>query len=368
MHILLATALPHLPQGLGGSQSSTHELARMFQDMNHEVAVACALWRGGFVPLRCKLNMLLRQTAVSRESWGGYTVFRTASLSENAALICSEFDPDVVLVQALDPVRIASAFLQLHVPTVLCLRDVEEGSLGGDPSMLYGASFVANSEFVGGWFCKKFGIQARVIPPFVDTVAYRVMPRRQNVTFINPIPKKGVDLAFAIADLLPEIPFHFVESWALADEELKALAAAIARRPKTKFQRRTNNMKRVYERAKIVLVPSQWNEAWGRVVSEAHVSGIPVVASRIGGLPESVGPGGILIDPKAPAQEWADAIKRLCADDAYYKNLSAAALQYSKRDELKKEKQAMLWQEVVLAARASKATEPDSKATTARLV
>ena len=63
-------------------------------------------------------------------------------------------------------------------------------------------------------------------------------------------------------------------------------------------------MAREYAQARILLVPSVWEEAWGRVVTEAQLSGIPVLASAIGGLPESVGPGGILVPPGSDVEVW----------------------------------------------------------------
>ncbi len=63
-------------------------------------------------------------------------------------------------------------------------------------------------------------------------------------------------------------------------------------------------MKQVYRSAKLILMPSMWEEAWGRVATEAQFSGIPVIASNRGGLPESVGPGGVLLDPDGPLEPW----------------------------------------------------------------
>ena len=93
-------------------------------------------------------------------------------------------------------------------------------------------------------------------------------------------------------------------------------------------------MKAIYRRAKIVLVPSKWEEAWGRVVTEAQYSGIPIVASNRGGLPESVGPGGVLLDPDGPVDAWVEVLRRLWHDEAYYSDLSAHALAHSARPEI----------------------------------
>jgi glycosyltransferase involved in cell wall biosynthesis len=70
------------------------------------------------------------------------------------------------------------------------------------------------------------------------------------------------------------------------------------------------------------------------VASEAHVSGIPVVGSRIGGLVESIGPGGVLVAPDAPASFWIEALRSIWDDEDRYAALSSAALRYSERPEL----------------------------------
>ena len=70
------------------------------------------------------------------------------------------------------------------------------------------------------------------------------------------------------------------------------------------------------------------------MATEAQVSGVPVIASNRGGLPEAVGPGGIVIDPNAPIDEWVAATKRLWEDSKYYAELSAAATAYANRPEM----------------------------------
>ena len=44
----------------------------------------------------------------------------------------------------------------------------------------------------------------------------------------------------------------------------------------------------IYKYAKLVIVPSIWEEAYGRVSREAYILGLPILVSNIGGLPESV--------------------------------------------------------------------------------
>jgi glycosyltransferase involved in cell wall biosynthesis len=67
-----------------------------------------------------------------------------------------------------------------------------------------------------------------------------------------------------------------------------------------------------WRRATLALVPSIWPEPFGIVVIEAMSGGCPVVASRIGGIPDIVveGETGLLVPP-ADSDALRDAIARL---------------------------------------------------------
>jgi glycosyltransferase involved in cell wall biosynthesis len=69
--------------------------------------------------------------------------------------------------------------------------------------------------------------------------------------------------------------------------------------------------------ARAVLVPSVSYEAQPRVILEAYAAGVPVIASRIGGLPDLIGDeeSGLLVAPGDHAA-WAEAAIRLLDDDA----------------------------------------------------
>jgi glycosyltransferase involved in cell wall biosynthesis len=67
--------------------------------------------------------------------------------------------------------------------------------------------------------------------------------------------------------------------------------------------------------ARGVLVPSLWYEAQPRVILEAYAAGVPVLASRIGGLPDLVidQESGLLVPP-LDTRAWAEAAERLLDD------------------------------------------------------
>jgi len=78
---------------------------------------------------------------------------------------------------------------------------------------------------------------------------------------------------------------------------------------------RADKAQELVRSARAVLVPSLWYEGAGRVVMEAYAAGVPVLASRVGGLPEVVQDGvtGMLLPP-GDAKAWAGAIERLIDD------------------------------------------------------
>lgn len=68
-----------------------------------------------------------------------------------------------------------------------------------------------------------------------------------------------------------------------------------------------------YRKADIVVFPSLWPEPFGRIAIEAMAAGKPVIASRIGGIPETItNDVGILIDP-GNIKQMRDAIKKLAS-------------------------------------------------------
>lgn len=77
----------------------------------------------------------------------------------------------------------------------------------------------------------------------------------------------------------------------------------------------------------VLVVPSLWQEPLGMVVVEAFMHGVPVLASRVGGIPEMVKDGwnGLLFDPEVP-HELRDKMQHLLNDASQLLKLSAGAM------------------------------------------
>ena len=332
MRILIVSGNPHIPQYSGGIESTTHDLALELRRRGHHVSVLCRLAAGGGLPsqiIRTMRNLSLSRFPADR--WLGYPVYRQWDVLQSIPYAVSKLAPHVAIVHKTRAVRMACEIRACGVPVLFYFHDVDHKRLDDDLSTMKGAGFLANSAFTAQRYKELFGTDSIVIPPLFRAQRYIAKRKPANVTFINPIAMKGSEIAFKIAARCPEIPFSFIESWSLSPQDVSDIHARLAGLPNVVLRRRTDNMKSVYGKAKILLVPSICEEAWGRVATEAQFSGIPVVASDRGGLPESVGPGGILLDPDGPIEPWVDAVRRLWFDDAFYLEKSADAIAYSKR-------------------------------------
>ncbi|MFW5881333.1 MAG: glycosyltransferase [Roseicyclus sp.] len=330
LRILIGSAHPYLPQIRGGAQSSSHELALALRERGHEVAVLGGLTGRGRIGAVSRLRLKLGRRTYVRDAWPGYPVFRAWFAKDAAAEVAGDFRPDVAFLQSGRPMELAEAFSAAGVASVVYLRNVEEDDLGG-PVVAERSRFVANSRFTAERFAARHGIRSEVVHPLVRPDRYRTGTNRRNVTFINPHPHKGVDVAVALARRCPEIPFVFVRAWTLSKADERALSEAIATLPNVTLRPSVDDMRKIYREARLVLAPSRWNEAFGRIAAEAHVNGIPVLASDRGGLTEAVGPGGIVLDPDGPIDAWVAALRTLWQDEAAYARKAEAALAHSRR-------------------------------------
>lgn len=93
-----------------------------------------------------------------------------------------------------------------------------------------------------------------------------------------------------------------------------------------------NDVHPYYEALDILALPSIERESFGRVLIEAQASGIPVLGSAIGGIPETMLPGesGRLVAP-GDVDAWADAIGALARDSALRSRMGAAGVEFVRR-------------------------------------
>jgi hypothetical protein len=171
------------------------------------------------------------------------------------------------------------------------------------------------------------------------------------VTMVNPCALKGIIIFLGLADALPNCRFAAVPTWGTTSEDL----AELAKRPNVQILEQTDDIRNILRKTRVMLVPSLWAEGRGRIVVEAMLSGVPVLASDRGGIGEAAMGGAQLftvnpivrysdhfdehciraaIVPAQHIQPWQSTLERLVTDRNYYaavsKQARACALGYAK--------------------------------------
>lgn len=201
---------------------------------------------------------------------------------------------------------------------------------------------IAISSYVKNYILEWGNLESELIYfPSYGKGPYELLGNYENefITIINPSGVKGIDIFIGIADRFPNIAFAAVPTWATKEEDIIKLK---------KYKNITilspeNDVDIIYKKTKILLVPSLWGESFGQVVVEAMLRGIPVIASKIGGLTEAIQGCDYTIpvnpieryimndnnigfpEPVIPEQNidlWIDALTALLSDKERYDRLS----------------------------------------------
>ena len=309
------------------------QLAVALSERGHEVAFLTGLLGSGLMGIRARTKFKLSRSTLYVREYDGFDVYRGWEIENCVEEFSNAFNPNLALCFSGRPATVARAFKLNNIPSAIYFRNVEITDIGLDP-ISAANGFIANSNFTAQFVKSKFSISATTIRPLVEKELYETRPGGM-ATFINPHRDKGRDIVFELVKRSPNIPFLIVYSWQLSEQDRLDLQKFAARYDNVTIIEATDDMKSVYGRTKILLAPSQWQEAWGRVATEAHFSGIPVMSSDAGGLPESVGPGGVIIPREGSIDQWEAALHKLWYDQSLYNYLSKESLKFSRREEMK---------------------------------
>ena len=327
MNVLFVSSNCYFPQLLGGTETSTHETCLQLAGVGVKPAVLCALKPRGLRTAVLRLGRHLSRDEYFADHSVGYAVYRVWQPHEALAALARKIAADAIVITK-NNMPLVDAALATGLPCFLYVHSADYLDLRGR-----GVTHIANSRFTAAQLEQKFGIDSVVIPPWINRARYVTDTRRESVLFVNPDPAKGVKTAFALAELRPDIPFVFLESWPLSPARRAAYQARARACGNITWKTAVLDMRRVYRHARILLAPSECEESWGRVVTEAQASGIPVIASNRGGLPEAVGPGGIVVAGTEIAP-WQQALSQLWDNPADYLKYSQHARAHSLRDDI----------------------------------
>lgn len=344
---------------VGGAARSTVELARALHERGHATAVVLAddadarthARHKSLLNLRVKLEqrrapaLVVAATERAHRAIGrrldqhgptsgptsGPPVWRAAQPENALAHLRTTFRPDAVVVNSVERPAWRQMRAELEaagIPSVLYMREATAVRHLADPPApptLLLANAQAHADAA-----QALGFECPVVPSVVDVSNSAVESTRERVLMVNPVALYDVDRALALAAALPDVPFAFAESWPLSDDERAHLDRALQDRPNVELRAPTDAPSEVYRDARILLmlctVPSR-----PRVIAEAQANGIPVLAVDRPGHGEGVGPGGILVAPDAPFEQWVATLARMWHDAAEYERLATAARAHAAR-------------------------------------
>ncbi|MBU0573207.1 MAG: glycosyltransferase [Candidatus Margulisbacteria bacterium] len=178
--------------------------------------------------------------------------------------------------------------------------------------------------------------KARLLYPFVDKKKF--LAKRtggDRITIMNNNPYKGKIIFESLAGLFPAYRFLACKGW--------GKDSGGANFKNLEHMDMTNDARRILSRTKILLCPSLIDDGYPRTIVEAFLNGIPVVANKVGGIPESIGDAGHLINVRPQRKmpldrycsdarlhrvavvQYAKIIDKLMEDDSYYRLWSKTA-------------------------------------------
>lgn len=142
---------------------------------------------------------------------------------------------------------------------------------------------ITNSDFMRDKITAYFGVEKSKVdilyPPIKlpNDIQFSCDKKRFNICIINPSHLKGESVFLRLADKMPEHSFCY---FAKSDKYYE--------QSNIKYMGWGSNAKKMFSEFDLLLVPSLWEEPFGRVAAEGLLYGKPVLVSNRGGLPEIV--------------------------------------------------------------------------------
>ncbi len=193
---------------------------------------------------------------------------------------------------------------------------------------------------VNGFDILPGGVDSRHFRPLRDTREELGLPRNRTIlmTACRLVPKKGLDLLMRAVAMLPDTHL-LVAGEGRQLSKCIVLAEQLGISGRVRFAGRIphDELNRYYWAADQFILASREHvdprtglrdvETMGRVLCEAHAAGVPVIASRSGGIPSIVdhGRNGLLFE-EDNLQDLMESIRRLREDGKLRQSLIAEGL------------------------------------------
>ncbi|MBU1045281.1 MAG: lipopolysaccharide heptosyltransferase II [Candidatus Omnitrophica bacterium] len=145
----------------------------------------------------------------------------------------------------------------------------------------------------------------------------RIAPLKGHIHFIKALPGIFSEFPQATALIVGEAPSNRQDYL----NELKSLVSDLNLKHKVEFLGNVKNIPQILEKLDVLVLATTTEEAFGRVIIEAGAVGVPVVATRVGGVVEIIdnGDNGLLVEPSNP-YEISQAVLRFLKDSKLTKS------------------------------------------------
>ncbi len=367
MKLLLVQSLTYVPT-LGGANKGNRSLIEGLAQRGHDCRVV-TLASDVPGPAACgELSAALSSRGIEFDaSLTNKVVFHLKDVTVHAMATgldmrhelkrqIREFGPGWTLVSCEDPAQgMLESALEANSSRVVSLVQTTLTLPFGPGSFLASTEktgifkrangIIANCKFLSDYMREWGDVESRVISfPAFGSAPFPCFGNFSAgfVTMVNPSAMKGISIFLKLAQELPAVKFAAVPTWGTTAGD----RARLEELPNVTVLEPTDDIDEIFARTRILLLPSLWSEAVGYIGIEAMLRGIPVVASNVGGVPESkLGVDYVLpvipitkfadsFDerrlpiPAIPEQDitpWRKALTELISDRSHYERLSAAS-------------------------------------------
>jgi glycosyltransferase involved in cell wall biosynthesis len=350
---------------VGGANTTTRLLMRGLAQNKHECRMVVTTsgghgpaTRGEFLEALAVRGLSLISSSARADVFrdGGVEIHAVHDLSQLRAYVIEQirkFAPTWTIVPSLDPgqVLLEAAVEESEGRVVYLALNPWELPFGpcsasataiGMKLMRRTAGIITISEYFRDYIRQWGGFDSCVMHfPVYGSEPFPLLGSFDNefVTMINPSANKGIAIFLKLAEKFPAVKFAGVPTWATTAMDQTALE----RLANVTLLDPVENIDEIFARTRVLLVPSICSEAFGNIVGEAMLRGIPVLASDNGGLREAklgvdyvlpvrASPGftddfddrncPIPIVPEQDTGPWEDALGEVLKDRSLYERLS----------------------------------------------
>lgn len=339
----------YYPNMMGGAEYSVKILAETLANVGQNVSVFCVDSKNGF------RKEIINGVKIYRSDGGKYNLYRAYfqkrsriqkiydkyheiwndSLESDVNVVLDEFKPDIVHCNCISGISLSvfNILKNKNIPVVLTLRNyffiwpfekkIKYKPLAKIFEKIYClvcksctgrvSAVTAPSDYTLNFYLKEgFFENIRIKQCIPNCILYEKNILDRNIkiktnrtdTFIHFLyagwitEPKGIKI---LLEAFSEIQDEYIDLTLCGDGNMVDFVKNVARKDSRihyKGKLSQEELRYEYELADVLIVPSVWDEPFGRVVIEGNLYALPVIAGNRGGIPEIINHtcGGILYE------------------------------------------------------------------------